>query len=210
MPPSGNTFFALPEMGGEQRDPDTIFSHYMPGAMDQTLLKNAVSMSVSAEQRSAQIVVDVTIINDQTGHHVPTDSPLRQLILLVEARDNYGEPLILLNGPTVPEWGGVGDPAQGYYAGLPGKGYAKILKESWTGIVPSGAYWNPTVIISDNRLAAFMQDTNQFSFSIPEGEAVIVDVRLYYRRAFIDLITQKGWNLTDILLQQSVVAVPLQ
>ena len=77
-------------------------------------------MTTTARLEGDQIIVTVSITNDQTGHHVPTDSPLRHLILLVQATDGQGQALPQLDGPTVPEWGGVGDPAQGYYAGLRG------------------------------------------------------------------------------------------
>jgi hypothetical protein len=69
------------------------------------------------------------IANDKTGRHGATDSPLRQLILLVQANDGQGQALLLVAGPTVPAWGGVGDPARGYCAGLSGKGFSKVLEE---------------------------------------------------------------------------------
>jgi len=39
--------------------------------------------------------------------------------------------------------------AEGYYAGLPGTAYAKILQEIRTEVTPTGAYWNPTRVLSD-------------------------------------------------------------
>jgi len=211
MPPTGATMFVLPDQGGQERNPDTIFSHYMPGAMDETLLQNAVTMTVNSHREENKIIVEVTILNDQTGHHVPTDSPLRQLILLVKAQDKDGETIQLLEGPTVPEWGGVGNPAQGYFAGLPGKGYAKILMELWTEKSPTGAYWNPTRIVSDNRLAAYESDTTKYVFESPSGGSVIIDVELLFRRAFIVLMDQKGWeDVPDILMQHAIVSVPVQ
>jgi hypothetical protein len=59
----------------------------------------------------------------------------------------------------VPQWGGVGDPHEGHYAGLPGKAFAKVLQEIWTGLSPSAAYWNATRVLSDNRLAAIATDS---------------------------------------------------
>ncbi len=144
MPSGGAELFALPDKGGVTRDPQTIFSHLMPGASSPDLLQNAVTLSVDAVRAGDEITVTVTIVNDQTGHHVPTDLPLRQMILLVTASDGRGQSLTLQDGPTIPEYGGVGDPADGYYAGLPGSIYAKILMELWTETTPTGAYWNPT------------------------------------------------------------------
>jgi hypothetical protein len=178
----------------------------MPGASDATLLQNAVTMTATARLASEAIVVQVSITNDQTGHHVPTDSPLRQLILLVQAVNEQGQPLPLLEGPVVPDWGGTGDPAQGYYAGLPGKGYAKVLEELWTGVQPTGAYWNPTRIVSDNRIAALSTDSSRYRFAAPDGTAHI-QVRLLFRRAFKELIDQKGWDAPDILMEERAIVV---
>lgn len=206
MPPTGATLFALPEQGGEERDPETIFSHYMPGAMDETLLQNAVSMTVETQQDKGAIIVEVNILNDLTGHHVPTDSPLRHLILRVKV-SHQGEEIQLLDGPVLPDWTGVGDPALGYYAGLPGKSYAKILREIWTGVMPSGAYWNPTQIESDNRLGAFESDTSQYKFVKPLEGTVDIEVELWFRRAFIDLMDLKGWATPDILMEKEHISL---
>jgi hypothetical protein len=46
------------------------------------------------------IEVEVTIVNDQTGHHVPADSPVRLIILLVRAVADGGEIDILLAHST--------------------------------------------------------------------------------------------------------------
>lgn len=208
-PPTGATLFALPEQGGEERDPETIFSHYMPGAMDETLLQNAVTMTVVAQQTKDAVIVEVNILNDLTGHHVPTDSPLRHLILLVKA-SHQGEYLQQIDGPVLPKWVGEGDAKQGNYAGLSGKTYAKILRQTWTGISPSGAYWNPTQIESDNRLAAFTSDTSRYVFAAPSKGSVEIQVELWFRRAFIELEEQKGWEISDILMEKEHLTVSLQ
>ncbi len=191
-----------PGKGGVERDPNTIHAHTQPGAQDQELLENAVTMKVSARREESSIVVQVDITNDQTGHHVPTDSPLRHLILLVQAEDGQGQTLDLQDGPTLPEWCGEGEPSQGYYAGLPGKAYAKILQELWTEVWPTGAYWNPTRVVSDNRLAAFASDTSTYTFAAPGDEGAVVEVSLILRRAYIELADLKGWQVPDIVMEQ--------
>jgi hypothetical protein len=165
-------------------------------------------MDVKADRRQEQIVVAVTVTNDLTGHHVPTDSPLRQLILLVKAADEQGHALWEIDGPVVPQWGGIGDPNQGYYAGLPGKAFAKVLEEFWTENSPSGAYWNHTRILSDNRIAALAADTSTYTFAAALDGQVTIDVTLLYRRAFIELKAQKGWVAPDIVMEQEQIRVP--
>jgi hypothetical protein len=196
-----------PGAGGVERDPMSIHAHTFPGAASQELLQNAVTMEMEARREAGGIVVDVTVTNDQTGHHVPTDSPLRQMILLITATDSTGQPLSLYQGPVLPDWCGVGDPAEGYYAGLPGKAYARVLQELWTEIAPTGAYWNPTRVLSDTRLAAFAADQSVFKFLGPKG-TVEVKISLWYRRAFRELMIQKGWTDEDILMAEESLTVP--
>jgi hypothetical protein len=197
-----------PDLGGVERDPLTIPAHTFPGASNVELLQNSVTMTVNARREDQNLIVQVSIKNDQTGHHIPTDSPLRQLILLVTAKDEKGQTLSLLEGETVPTWGGIGDPNLGYYAGLPGKGYAKILRELWTEVEPTGSYWNPTRIVSDNRIAAFETDISNYIFEATEGSQIRIEVKLLFRRAFKELMDQKSWNVSDILMEETDIVVP--
>jgi len=70
----------------------------------------------------------------------------------------------------------------------------------WTEVSPTASYWNPTRVLSDNRIAAHESDTTTYSFVAPESGAVEVNVRLLFRRAFIELAAQKGWVDEDILM----------
>jgi hypothetical protein len=207
MPPGQNNHFARLDKGGVIRDPQTILSHHMPGAANEELLQNAVNMDVNADRHGDRLVVTVTITNDRTGHHVPTDSPLRHLILLVRATDVQGHLLRQSDGPVIPQWCGVGDPNDGYYGGLPGKAFAKVLEELWTEISPTGAYWNPTRLLSDNRIAAFAADSSTYTFVTTADDKVTVDVVLLFRRAFIDLASQKDWERHDIVMESKVISV---
>ncbi|NOZ00213.1 MAG: hypothetical protein GXP40_13590, partial [Chloroflexi bacterium] len=166
---------------------------------------------VQAERREGQVVVTVTLTNTGAGHHVPTDSPLRQMILLVQAVDSGGASLPLVEGARIPAWGGAGDdPAQGYYAGLPGALYAKTLQEMWTEVTPTGAYWNPTRILSDTRLPALEGDTTTYVFETSEvskTSEVLIKVSVLYRRAFIELMAQKGWEVPDVLMAQRTISI---
>lgn len=208
MPPGKSDLIAAADQGGLARDPETIFSHRMPGASDETLLQNTVTLAAEARRDGQTLVVEVSIVNDQAGHHAPTDSPLRQMILLVRAVDDADQALELREGPTIPDWAGAGSPEEGYYAGLPGKGYAKILEEIWTEISPSGAYWNPTRVLSDNRIPALATDTSTYTFAAPRSGAATVEITLLFRRAFKQLMDQKGWDIPDLVMEQQVIQVP--
>jgi hypothetical protein len=149
-----------------------------------------------------KVLVDVNLTNDKTGHHIPTDSPLRHLMLIVDARDKRGKPLKQISGTALPEWCGPKKKATGHYAGQPGKAYAKLLNEKWTNIFPTGAYWNHTELVSDNRLAAFASDNSSYAFARPQRGKALVTVKLIYRRAFIKLMEQKKWNVPDIVMAE--------
>jgi hypothetical protein len=194
-------------MGGRRRDPETIFGHRMPGAGDRGLLQNAVTMTANANVSDGALKVDVKLTNDKSGHDVPSDSPLRQMILIVEATDETGDTLNQCGGPKLPEWCGVGDPEDGYVAGLPGTAYAKILEELWTGVYPTGAYWNHTRIRSDNRIEAMDSDETSYLFDAPAYGKATVDVRLLYRRAFIELRDLKGWDVEDVEMERRTIVV---
>jgi hypothetical protein len=186
--------------GGVERDPVTIAAHDFPGAASAQLLQNAVSLDAAAGIAGGRLAVDVRITNDRTGHHVPTDSPLRHLILIVQAFDADDAALARISGPLLPDWCGIGDPGAGCYAGLPGTAYAKVLQERWTGVTPTGAYWNPVTVVSDNRIAAFAGDATSYVFAAPPAGAARVEVRLLFRRAYKDLMDIKGWDVPDILM----------
>jgi hypothetical protein len=179
----------------------------MPGAYDEELLQNSVTMTTTAQLDGSQVTVDVAITNDKTGHHVPTDAVSRHMILVVQARDGAGRPLALRDGPTLPDWAGN-------YAGQPGRTYAKVLQDEWSGETPTAAYWRPVKIVADTRIPAFGTDRSRYTFDLPAGSSgtegaggATIEARLVFRRAFQKLMEQKGWTDEDVLMEQAQVEV---
>jgi hypothetical protein len=204
MPPVDYDYFVYPEQGGLTRDSDRIFNHYMPGASDADLLQNTAELSLNTARDGDRIIVTATVANTEAGHHIPTDSPLRQIFMLITVTDAQGQSLALQEGPVLPAWAGD-------LEGLPGVYFARILQEIWTEIQPSGAYWNPTRTVEDTRLAAFEAHTSTFTFAVPEeidNTAITVEARLVFRRAFYDLVQQKGWDTPDIEMECVTAEVP--
>jgi hypothetical protein len=198
MPTVDYDYFVFPEKGGLHRDPHRIHNHYMAGASDEALLQNSVTMTTTAWLEGGEVLVEVSIVNDKTGHHVPTGVPLRHMILAVRATDADGNPLLLRDGPVLPEW--TGD-----YAGQPGRTYAKILEDTWTGESPTGAYWRDIRLVEDTRLAAFATDDSRYAFVAPADGSITVETRLIFRRAFQQLMEWKGWDDPDIVMEEDVV-----
>ena len=208
MPSLGATYFAVEEEGGLERDPATIASHRTLGVRDGQFMQNAVSLDAGVKEQGDEIVLELTLVNDNTGHKIPTDSPLRNLLLVVTALDQDGNSLPLVSGPLLPDWAGTELGEEGHYAGLPGKGFALVLRESWTGLWPTAAYWNPVEIVEDTRLSPFQVDQSQYHFQSPAEGPATLQIKLIFRRAFIEIADQKGWGVEDQVLKEILLDIP--
>jgi hypothetical protein len=134
---------------------------------------------------------------------------MRNMILLVGVRDENGHVPDMLQGGTVPVWGGVGAPEEGNYAGLPGKGFAKVLRDAI--LYPDrqqrhfayqypAPHWRPTVIESDSRIPADGVDESRYRFQLSESLSwpVTVTVRLIYRRSYKQWMDAKNLQIPDM------------
>jgi hypothetical protein len=187
---------ALAEEGGIPRDPATLSSHALVGEDAHEFRRSSVALSVATELEPTSLSVRVSVENVRGGHHVPTGSPMRHLLLLVEVVDAEQRPLALLSGGRVPMWGGEGAEAHDY-AGRPGKGFAKILRDvveypadrrrgrSFEPVVPA-PYWRPTSVVADTRIPAGTVDVSSYDFELGSAPArpFFVKTRLIYRRVF--------------------------
>jgi mono/diheme cytochrome c family protein len=202
MKPTGVDYFVYPEKGGLIRDPDTIAAHHQPGAADVELLQNTVEMTLNlAAQDDGSVTAAIAITNTKAGHHVPTDYPGRQMILVVSAIDEVGNELAPIEGPVLPDWCGE-------QAGLPGVAYAKVLRDVETGEFPVVNYWKQTLIESDNRIAAFDTDRSIYRFQPAEG-TISVRAVVLFRRLFQELAEAKAWEMPDILMEEAEATILL-
>jgi len=170
-------------------DPDN------PSQEISLLIRDAATIGITAKVEEGKIKVQVTVTNTRAGHKFPTDSPLRHLILLVEARDQNNTLLAQMDGPVIPLWGAAD------FAGRAGVIYANILKEQQSNTVPTFAYWNltePAWQNSDTRLSPGIQVPSEYSFAAPSNGDAKITANLIYRYAFFDLADQKGWYRPDI------------
>ncbi len=193
MPPAGVTEACNVQVPPVIRDPATIRSHRIEGTTP-AYLENAVELAVAPQLAGDSLSVDVTITNSLTGHHVPTGVTVRNMILLVEAwREGDGAVLASTGTQTVHALGGIGDPTQGYYAGLPGKFFAKVNHDA-SGNGPT-FFTDATGIQFDNRIPALATDISTYTFAVPSGGGTLrVRARLIYRRAFRFLVDAKQWT----------------
>ncbi len=201
MVPTGDRYFALPEFGGLEHAPESIPSHLQVGVSNTKLMQDAIRMRFLVQWKDNTIKVSVALTNTGAGHHVPTDYPGRNILLLVRAKDDQGNDLGQLDQTKIPKWGGD-------LAGLPGKGFAKILQDVITKEAPIVNYWRQSLIISDNRIAANETDISNFEFSAPvKSSAVSVTVELRFRRLFWELANAKGWGTPDVIMGKQQIKV---
>jgi hypothetical protein len=210
MPATGDMRrFALEEKGGIVRDPSTLASHGNLGIQDTGFMKEAVELKIRAGVGDKGVNVTVAVKNTKAGHHYPTGNPMRNMILLVEVKDDDRSSLFMTQGETVPVWGGVGPVKDGNYAGLPGKGFAKVLKDAvlypdkrvrhFSPEYPA-PHWRPVYIESDNRIPADGTDISTYTFRISARTAwpVHVTARLIYRRTYKQWMDAKKLEIKDL------------
>ena len=142
--------------------------------------------------RDGRVLVVVDVTNSEHGHAMPTGSPIRSLLLRVEA-EMGGAPLPQLSGSVLDETAGVGDPATGHFAGLPGMVYARVLADGSGRPVP--LFTEAKAVHHDTRIQAGATDRAMFVFGTPGTGVVRVKVQLLYRRIFRAILDSKGWTL---------------
>ena len=213
------TRFAAEKDGGVERAPETIPSHLFYGIGDRAFMEEAIDLQVTAERKGDLLNVVVTVRNVKSGHHYPSGNPMRNMILLVDAGDGSGRALPFVDGERVPVWGGRGDAKAGNYAGMPGKGFAKVLREP----VPypdsqarrhfrpeyPAPHWRPTVIESDNRIPANSSDVSRYTFRLPENpdSGIRIESRLIYRRAYKNWLDAKGFPMNEMEIARKSLVI---
>lgn len=196
MPPGSDPYYVLPEKGGLARDPSRLASHKDLGLKDTAFMTATLSTTVTAQITGSLVSVQVDLKNVGAGHHVPTDHPGRHLILVLRAQDGLGESLYQLDGLKLPFWAGE-------QTGSPGKAFAKLLRDAFTGEFPVVNYWKQTFIVSDNRLPALETDISTYTFLAPvQGGEVHLSVQVLFRRTFQDEMERRGWDEADIVMFQ--------
>lgn len=167
-------------------------------------LAAAILLRANISEVAGQVVVDAEVENRGAGHSFPGGVSIRNALLVLDVRAN-GQPLTQVGGPSVPWYANDDVPGvqAGDLAGLPGKGYAKILEGR---INDQGPVLRPVLFIDAETLVensvipSGSTDSSQYRFTLPAnlpaGSTISVDARLIYRRAFRALAVTKGWTET--------------
>ena len=191
-----STIGGQPIRAAEQRR-----SHAFIGSTPETL-SAAIDLTLDARIEAGELVVDAEVINAGAGHAFPTGVSIRNAVLVIEARVG-GQSLTQVAGPVVPFYGsaeGSNEPED--VAGLPGRGYARVLEGRING---QGPVEFPVLFIdaenvqSDTRIPSGASDFSSYRFSldnIPPLTEAEVSARVLYRRAWRDLAVTKNWTET--------------
>ena len=138
--------------------------------------------------------MEVTITNNNTGHHVPTGVTIRNMILLIEAFTKQDStPLTILEISSFMNLVVLVTLSRDIMQDLPVKFYSKVNHDS-SGNGPT-FFTDATGIIFDNRIPALDTDTTNYAFELPgAGEDYFIRARLIYRRSFRFLVDAKQWE----------------
>ena len=203
---------------GPDRPAGSHASHQIEATTAQGL-RDAVDVAVAVGGKDGHLSVQVSVTNGAAGHAMPTGISLRNMILRVSAEGDGGAILAQVSGSVVPFYGSDDDGLDddGDWAGLPGKGYAKVLADE-NGVMPV-LFIEAHEVAEDTRLAAGTTDVTAYGFSLATSadpcalDAERVRVILTWRRAWRALVENMGWttdnrgNPWEITLFDEIVPV---
>jgi hypothetical protein len=198
MAPSGKMTNFAPGKGGIDRDPMTLANHRFFAGSQEEMLQGCLQVQARITPRNHIMEAAIEIRADQIGHRLPTGFVDRNLLLVVEPLGKEGREVPIQQGPTLPAQSGQ------EWAGLPGKLYAKRLKD-FAGHSPV-PFWRARPEVEDSRLVPGQPDRIVFQFS-PEVDRL--RIRLLYRRFWPEVKQSKGWPDDSIsLIDQSLAVNP--
>lgn len=192
----------ISSLGGQPiRPAEQRRSHRFTGATPATLT-DAIELDMLAQQVGSTLDITALVSNAGAGHSFPTGISLRNAILVIEATVE-GQPLPQTQGDVVPFYGSAeGGDSEDDLAGMPGKGFARVLEGRING---QGPVVRPVLFIdaenvwSDTRVPSGETDASNYGFDLTglaEDSEVEISARLLYRRAWRDTAVTKGWTTT--------------
>ena len=137
---------------------DGINLHQMPGSHSLTQLNKAIRGQLSVKHEGGQLQVEVDVTNQGAGHMVPTGSPLRKLILQVQASPFGGKPF----------------QEERVFTRVVADQQGKILNRE------DLVFMKAAKVVSDTRLAPGETRKESFTFKVPQGVRSTVEADFYY------------------------------
>ena len=179
-PSARNDIYSIvdnPKIKHKKRPYNEVHSHSFLTDNHHNFQKEYIDLKLDATKSKDKVIVTVIVENNNFGHSFPTGSPMRNAIVVLEAKDKTSENLKQTKGPKLPTYAGN-------LKGKPGKLFAKILEEtsseyarthSKKGIefrklakelgIPAQDWWN-VYIAQDTRIKANEKDISTFEFAL--------------------------------------------
>jgi len=139
----------------------SINTHEMPGGHSVPELNRALQASIAAERKGDVVNVTVQVTNRGAGHRLPTGSPLRSIVMVVEADNGIGR-----RESATRTYGRVVVDANG-----------QDLDDE------AAVFQRAATTVSDSRLAPGERRVERFAFAMPPSAPARALVRFYYRYA---------------------------
>ena len=185
-----------PLRGGLERNPATLSDHSLRSATNPRY-EDVIRLTVEAQATTAGVRATLTIDASQVGHAVPTGFIDRHLVLLVDAFDNAGTVVPVLEGTRLPEYAGAS------LAGRPGFLFAKVLAD------PAGRLtapvWNASAIHADTRLDPNRPQNMTFLLG---AAAARLRVQFLHRDFWESMRTRKRWGDDTTVLLDAECGLP--
>jgi hypothetical protein len=190
MKPTGHMTNVAPGHGGIPRDPNTLANHRFFDGSQKAMLRRAVQSSVRFERHPDGVKAWVRVWAEGVGHRLPTGFVDRHLVLIVEGQTSDGQSVPLRAGPKLPA------PAGEELAGLPGRLYARILRD-FEGRSPVPFWLASPDPPLDTRLAPGKNEEDLFDFS---PTLTHLRLRFLYRRFWPEVARSKNWPKDELLV----------
>lgn len=176
-------YIADKDKGGFLRDHKEIHSHHMKDTDDIDFIKDALDINISHKIEQNRLCLNISVTNTGAGHHIPTGSPFRHMILNIKGINGKNKNIPQISNHTIPSWAHI--------KGV-GKVFAKIYRPAklYTnkGVKFEHSYpelfWRPIHLEYDTRIKAKTTDTTQFIFDIKNSKKAIFDIKLTYLNFF--------------------------
>ena len=202
-----------PDVKHKIRPHDEIHNHSFLTENPHEFRKKFLDVKIKTKKENNKLIVTVSVKNKNRGHDFPTGSPMRNAILLIEAKDKEGKELRLIKGSKLSNYAGS-------LKDKPGKLFAKILQETSSlyavkhgekGIayretanklgIPAHDWWN-VYIASDTRIKPNKEDISIYEFSVWALHAtpLQINAKLIWRNTWPGLAKIKGFELKEDLL----------
>jgi hypothetical protein len=192
MTPTGRLTNLAPGHGGIERRPETLANHRFFAGSQLEMLRGCLKVDAVPLGTEDGGGIEVGVWATKVGHGVPTGFVDRQLLLVVEAFDATGKPVMPAKDcPTLPESAGEA------LAGLAGRLFAKQLSD-FDGHRPV-PFWRARPDPVDTRLQPGTLQRSRYTFGARVARARI---RLLYRRFWDGVAAAKGWPDNELSVFQ--------